>query len=69
MIGIAERSGSLAEMFRMLSEHYASEVEGKLRIFTGLVEPVLMIGMGIVVGFIAVSVITPLYRITEHLHG
>jgi len=69
MVGIGERSGSLSEMFSMLAEHFAGEVEEKIRIFTSLVEPALMIIMGVIVGFIAVSVITPLYRITEHLNG
>jgi type II secretory pathway component PulF len=69
MVGVGERSGSLSEMFLLLSNHFADEVEERIRIFSSLVEPVLMVGMGLAVGFLAISVITPLYQITEHLNG
>ena len=35
---------------------------------SSLLEPILMLGMGLFVGFIAVSIITPIYEVTQHLH-
>ncbi len=65
MIAIGEKTGKLSESFLYLSEHYETEVEDLTKNLSNAIEPVLMVFMGILVGFVAVSVITPIYEITK----
>ncbi len=67
MIAIGEASGSLTKTLRYLAEHYGSEVDEKTKNLSSTIEPVLLVVMGLIVGLIAVSVITPIYDITQHL--
>ncbi|HVV39078.1 MAG TPA: type II secretion system F family protein [Candidatus Paceibacterota bacterium] len=69
MVAVGERSGSLSETLVYLSELYEHEVDEFTKNISTLIEPALMIVMGLVVGFIAISIITPIYGITQNLHG
>ena len=68
MISVGEISGNLSETLIYLSELYESEVEELTKSLSSAIEPVLMVFMGLIVGFIAVSIITPIYQITQNLH-
>lgn len=67
VVSVGERSGSLSNSLVYLSEMYEAEVDDFTKNISGLIEPVLMIFMGILVGFVAISIITPIYGITQHL--
>ncbi len=67
MIAVGERSGSLSTTLVYLSELYESEVDEFTKNLSNLVEPALMVIMGLLVGFIAIAIITPIYGITQHL--
>ena len=67
IVSVGERSGNLSNSLLYLSEHFESEVEDFTKNISTLIEPVLMIIMGVMVGFIAISIITPIYGITQHL--
>lgn len=67
MVSVGETSGTLSESLLYLSEYYESEVDDKIKNLSSAVEPILMVFMGLVVGFVAVSVITPIYEITQNL--
>jgi type IV pilus assembly protein PilC len=69
MISVGEKSGSLPDTLAYLAELYEAEVDDRTKNISTLVEPALMIVMGLIVGFIAVSIITPLYGITQNLHA
>ena len=69
MVAVGERSGSLSDTFIYIAEHYDEEVEEYTKNLSGLIEPILMICMGLIVGFLAISVITPIYSITQHFPG
>jgi type II secretory pathway component PulF len=68
MVAVGERSGTLSDTLVYLSELYEHEVDEFTKNLSTLVEPALMVVMGIIVGFIAVSIITPIYGITQNLH-
>ncbi len=68
MAAVGEASGSLSDTFLYLSELYEHEVDDFTKNISGSIEPLLMVCMGIIVGFVAVSVIAPIYEITEKLH-
>jgi type II secretory pathway component PulF len=69
MVSAGEASGALAESLRYLSDYYANEAEERVKRLSSFVEPALMVVMGGVVGFVAVSMITPMYEITQHLNA
>ena len=69
IISVGEHSGNLSNSLIYLSEMYEVEIDDFTKNLSGMVEPVLMIIMGILVGFIAISIITPIYGITQHLNA
>jgi type IV pilus assembly protein PilC len=68
MIAIGERSGNLSNTLIYLSEYYENEFDDQTKNLSSSIEPVLMIIMGVMVGFIAISIISPIYGITQSLH-
>lgn len=68
MVAVGERSGTLSQTLLYVSELYDSEVDEFAKNLSTLIEPALMVVMGVMVGFIAISIITPIYAITQNLH-
>ncbi|OGI93021.1 hypothetical protein A3A99_00580 [Candidatus Nomurabacteria bacterium RIFCSPLOWO2_01_FULL_41_18] len=68
IVSVGEHSGNLSNSLIYLSEMYEAEIDDFTKNLSSMVEPVLMIIMGILVGFIAISIITPIYGITQHLN-
>ncbi len=68
MIAVGEVSGSFSESLKHLAQIYESEFEMSTRMLTQMIEPALMIFMSVLVGFVAISIITPLYSITNNLN-
>jgi len=69
MVAVGEKSGTLSDTLVYLSEMYEGEVDDFTKNISTLIEPALMVVMGLVVGFIAISIITPIYGITQNLHN
>lgn len=67
MIAIGEKSGNLSNTLIYLSEFYENEFDDLTKNLSSSIEPILMIVMGVLVGFVAISVITPIYEITNNL--
>jgi len=67
IIRTGEMTGNLSEGLLQVAEIYEDVVRERSERIATLVEPILMIVTGIVVGFIALSIITPIYRITQDL--
>ena len=65
MIAASEQSGSLERAFTSLSEYYGKEVRLKTKKLPSLIEPALLILIAFVVGFVALSIIMPIYEITR----
>ncbi|MBI5470122.1 type II secretion system F family protein [Candidatus Kaiserbacteria bacterium] len=68
MISVGESTGDLAGTLSYLSLMYEDEISDLTKNLTTLLEPILMIVMGLIVGFIAISIITPIYSITSNLN-
>lgn len=67
LMQVAEQSGSLPKTCAMVAELYTQDLNACHKKLTTLIEPILMIIMGLTIGFIAVSIITPLYGLTNVL--
>ena len=59
MIMVGDEAGALDTMLLRIADTYESEVDSSLRMLTSIVEPLLIIFLGIAVGFIAISVFQP----------
>lgn len=68
MIDVGEESGRLAEMLVKIGDFYDSEVESAVKGLTSMIEPMLIIFLGCVVGFIAVSVMTPIFTLVNSVN-
>ncbi len=68
MVSVGESTGKLSDTFLYLADIYEEEMDDITKNLSTTVEPMLLILMGILVGFIAISIITPIYGITQHLN-
>ena len=67
MIEIGENTGNLEENLKYLSEYYEKEVTRSIGNMTSFLEPALILMMGLIVGFVSLSIITPIYSLTQGL--
>jgi type IV pilus assembly protein PilC len=67
MIDVGEESGRLPEMLVKVGEFYDQEVEQSVKALTSLIEPMLIIFLGCVVGFIAISIMVPIFSIVNNI--
>ncbi len=65
MIDVGEESGRLSEMLVKVGDFYDNEVETTIKGLTSMIEPMLIIFLGVVVGFIAISVMTPIFKLVN----
>ena len=65
MIEVGEKTGNLDENLAYLSDFYKSEVDETVANLSSILEPLLLLIMGGLVGFVAISIITPIYKITQ----
>ena len=63
MISVGEETGRLDQMLSKVSDFYDEEVDATLKGLTSLIEPLMIVGLGGIVGFIAISVISPIYQL------
>ncbi len=68
MIAVGESTGKLSETFLYLADIYEEEMDDITKNLSTTVEPLLLLFMGVLVGFVAISIITPIYGITQHLN-
>jgi type II secretory pathway component PulF len=66
-IRAGEKSGSLEVVLEELAGFYEQEVEHTLKSFTSILEPVLMLVIGVAVGAMVISIIAPIYSIIGNL--
>ncbi len=67
MVAVGEETGNLDGMLSKISDFYDTEVEYMLASLTSLLEPILILIMGFIVGFIVISVFLPLYQIIGNI--
>ncbi len=68
MVSTGEASGALDRVMTRLSEHYREELESDIRRLSSMIEPIMLVIMGILVGSVAVSFIVPLIKLSRGVH-
>ena len=65
MLAVGEETGKVAEMLKQIAEFYEEDVAQKTKDLSTIIEPVLMIVIGVAVGIFAVAVIQPIYSLSS----
>jgi general secretion pathway protein F len=65
MIAVGERSGQLEEMLENVSRAYEADVDTRVMALTSLLEPVMIVALGGIVGFIAMAILMPLIQMNQ----
>ncbi len=68
MMAVGEETGQMADMLKKLAIFYEEEVDRATKDMSTIVEPFLMIIIGAAVGFFAVSMITPIYSMSQNIN-
>jgi len=64
MVGAGEESGKLGEVLDHVSVYYAKQLRDAIKTVTSMIEPIMIIVMGSVVGFIAMAIILPIFKLS-----
>ena len=65
MIAVGEQSGELDTMMTQIGETYQEEVELATQKFTSLIEPILIVVLSVMVGFIIMAILWPVLQMTQ----
>jgi general secretion pathway protein F len=65
MITVGEETGKLDEMFIKIADRFDIEVRNSIKRMLALLEPALILVMGIIVGFIVISMLIAIFSINE----
>jgi type II secretory pathway component PulF len=69
MIATGEQTGNLAPTFIALADHLDKTNEKQIKRLSAVFEPLLLLLMGAMIGFIAVATLFPLFKLTAAVHG
>jgi len=68
MVSVGEETGKLDESFEFIASFSEREVDESTKALTTVLEPLLMIMIGALVGIVAIAIITPIYSLTSGIH-
>jgi type IV pilus assembly protein PilC len=67
MTAVGEESGTLADMLASIADFYENEVETATSQLTASIEPILIVGIGIIIGGMVISLYMPIFSIYGEL--
>jgi len=67
MVAVGEETGQLENMLSKIADFYEAEVDAKVKALTALIEPIMIVFVGGMVGFIVISMYLPLFSIYEKI--
>ena len=67
MVGVGEETGALDSMLGKVADFYEDQVEASVKALTSILEPIMIIVIGSIVGFIVISMYMPLFTVYNHI--
>ncbi len=67
MVAVGEETGQLEHMLSKVADFYEAEVDAKVKALTALIEPLMIVFVGGIVGFIVIAMYLPMFSIYEHI--
>lgn len=65
MIGVGEQTGQLEKMLSKIADFYDEQVDAQVAALTSMIEPLVILFLGIVIGGVVISLFLPIFKITE----
>jgi len=65
MIAVGEETGRLTDTGSYLAEYYETELDNSTKTLSSVLEPLLLVTMGFIVGFVALAIILPIYEVSQ----
>ncbi|TEB17575.1 putative type II secretion system protein F [Pelotomaculum sp. FP] len=65
MMSIGEETGSVDTLLEKVADFYEKEVDAMVSRLSSMIEPILLVGMGVVVGFILISIMVPMFTVMD----
>jgi type IV pilus assembly protein PilC len=67
MIAVGEKTGRLSHLLEVICTSMEKEIDAKLKALVSIIEPLMIVSMGVIVGSITVSIISPIYSVIENI--
>jgi type II secretory pathway component PulF len=68
MIATGEQTGNVAKVMRRVADFYARELDKRVAAFAKMIEPIMLIVMGVVVGLLVSALILPIFKLSRAVH-
>jgi len=69
MIDVGEETGNLDKMLIKVAENYERRIDAFTKNISSIIEPIIMLVVGSAIGFVIISIIMPIYKMTETMGG
>ncbi len=67
MVSVGEETGQLEHMLAKVADFYEAEVDAKIKALTSLIEPIMIVFVGVIVGFIVISMYLPIFSLYDKI--
>jgi len=69
MLAIGEETGDMTGALSHIARRYESQLDRSVKIFTTVLEPILIVLMAVIVGFVAISILLAVFNLTSGLNA
>jgi type IV pilus assembly protein PilC len=69
MINVGESTGAIDEMLIKIADFYDEEVDAAIKAMTSALEPMIMVGMGSILGFVVIGLYMPIFGMAGAMGG
>lgn len=67
-VSVGETGGRMSEVLKEVADYYEKEAEKKMQLFSALLEPCMILTVGLLVGFIVMAVLMPIFEVSVAIH-
>ena len=67
MVGVGEETGALDAMLSKIADFYEDQVEAAVKALTAIIEPIMIVVVGAIVGFIVIAMYMPMFSLYDQI--